>query len=147
MTKQSKTTETLRLIKEGQRFLDSLETPSADDSQHWIPLLEWIESAWRECFSSPPTKAKVTLARLCGILESIAHQLPDDVTKLARCRSIGKNNGPSDDEKREQFAEWDQRIRYETSRGKKKTLAMRQLRIPKSTYYEYGKLAAKKRSR
>lgn len=98
--------DTMRLIEEGQRFLAAMETPSADDAKYWIPLLKWIESVWRECFSSPPTNAKVHLARMCGMLEHIAQGMPDNVTKLARCRRLGKGNAILVSEKLSRTVEW-----------------------------------------
>ncbi|MHB8969739.1 MAG: hypothetical protein ACYC3X_06005 [Pirellulaceae bacterium] len=136
--------DTLRLIEDGERLLAALEIPSADDAKHWIPLLEWIEAAWRECFSSPPTNAKVTLARLCGVLEVIAHGMPDEVAKLARCRRTGLGNAQlSKPAMRQKVENWDQAIRArmnEKDCGKKQ--AMRQLQIKSSTYYKYCRLVS-----
>jgi hypothetical protein len=94
------------LIDEGLQFLASLETPSADDWKYWGPLLQWIDSAWRECFSGRPTREKICLARMCGILESVLYNLPTDVEKLTRYRRLGKGNSRSLAERQARTAQW-----------------------------------------
>jgi hypothetical protein len=65
-------------------------------------------------------------------ISGLAHQ-----RQLAGHRRGGKASAPTEEEKRQQFAEWERQI-AKLHPPLKKLVAMEKLGIPKTTYYEYG---------
>jgi len=80
------------------------------------------------------------LGQLLGTRESmILKRL--DIERRERGYLLGKSNALSDAEKVQIFRDWNARIEQLTARGYKKRLIFDRLRIPKSTYYRYRKIA------